>query len=150
MSEIINTAKAIREYRNSLRNLVRSTNNERLVYQANTGTLINNQTANLLIYDTPKSYTVLSVYANTSAWVRLYTSESKRNLDIGRSITSDPESNAGVVLEVITANAEAILVSPGVNGYNSDSNTTIPLKVTNRSGGNASIQIELTLVALEE
>lgn len=150
MSEIINTAKAIREYRNALRNLTASTNNERLTFQANTGTLVNNQTANLLILDAPRSYTVLSVYANAAAWVRLYTSETKRNLDVGRSISSDPESNAGVVLEVITANAEAILVSPGVNGYNSDSNTTIPLKVTNRSGGNASINVTLTLVTLEE
>jgi len=150
MSEIKNAAKAVRNYRESLRNLVRSTNNERLVFQANTGILTNNQTANLLITDTPRSYTVLSVYANAAAWVRLYTSETKRNLDIGRLISSDPESNAGVVLEVITASAEAILVSPGVNGYNSDSNTTIPLRVTNRSGSNASINVRLTLVGLEE
>lgn len=153
MSETHNYSKSILTRRNQVRNLVTSRNNTRITLEANTGVLVNNQTANVLIPSAPKSYSVVSAYANNSSWIRVYTSQLKRDADIGRSITSDPDANAGVVIEVITANVESVVVSPTVSGTINDANVQgafLPMKVTNRSGANASINVKLTVLVLED
>lgn len=153
MAETHNYSKSILTRRNQVRNLVTSRNNTRITLEANTGILVNNQTANVLIPSSPKSYSVVSAYANNSSWIRVYTSKLKRDADIGRSITSDPDANAGVVIEVITANVESVVVSPTVSGTINDANVQgafLPMKVTNRSGANASINVKLTVLVLED
>lgn len=146
MSQVYN---AVREYRNSIQDLINSKNNSRILVQCNTISIANNQTANVDIENAAKSYSVLEVYANAAAWVRVYNSPEKRFADAARVITADPESNSGVILEVVTVSAEGVQVTPAVTGYTSNV-STIPLKITNKSGANASINVKLTLLVHEQ
>lgn len=144
---------ALKDYRQSLQNLIKSKNNTRITLQANTGVLTNNQTANVELTRAAQSYMVLEVFANAASWIRFYDSNENRGADNTRVITADPESNSGVILEIVTAGADNTLVTPGVMGFTSNitaNSTTIPLRVTNRSGADTSINLRVKMLVLEE
>jgi hypothetical protein len=96
-----------------------------------------------------KGYILYSIQTSHAAWVVLYTSSAARTADSAREETTDPLPNAGVVAEAITTGAETIVVSPAVVGFNTDSLTDIPIKITNNSGSTQSITVTLTLLKME-
>jgi hypothetical protein len=91
------------------------------------------------------------VQTSAAAWVRLYTDNTTRTSDNGRSQTSDPLAGAGVIAEVVTTGAQTQLITPAVVGFNNDGTpgTTIYARVTNNSGSTAAITVTLTLLQLE-
>lgn len=123
----------------------------RVTKSASTGSLANGATGNTNVLDAFKGYALLKVQTSAAAWVRIYVSEAARTADAGRLESEDPAADAGVIAEVITTGAETVLVSPGVFGFNDESpvTTTIPLAVTNKSGGTTVVSVTLTLVQLE-
>jgi hypothetical protein len=98
-----------------------------------------------------KGYCVYAITTSAAAWVRLYVNSASRTADASRNEFTDPDPDAGVIVEVITSGSETILISPAVFGYNIENpvTTNVPIAVTNKSGSSATITVILTLVQLE-
>jgi len=98
-----------------------------------------------------KGYVLLKIQTSVAAWVRLYTDGTSRTADAGRLETVDPDPGAGVIAEVITTGGQTILMSPAVMGFNNETvpTTTIPCRVTNKSGSSAAVTVTLTLIKIE-
>ena len=115
---------------------------------AQTGTINNNATSDITITGF-KGYGLYSIQTSHAAWVRLYVDTSSRTADAARLQSVDPAPDAGVVAETITATGTTVNFGPAVMGYTSNASTSLPLAVTNLSGGSASITVTLTLLQLE-
>lgn len=96
-----------------------------------------------------KGYFLYSIQTSHAAWVVLYTSNNASIADSGRTETTDPQPNAGVVAEAITSGAQTIIISPAVVGFNSSSLTDIPIRITNKSGSTQAITVTVTLLKME-
>ena len=98
-----------------------------------------------------KSYALLTITTDRAARVRLYVSEATRTADASRAEGVDPTSDAGLIAEVITTGADTVIISPGAYGFNLESSptTTIPCRVTNKSGGASTVQVDLNILQLE-
>jgi len=98
-----------------------------------------------------KTYSLLTITTDRAAWVRIYANGATRTADNSRGEGTDPAPDAGVIAEVITAGAETVIVSPGVIGFNLESTptTSIPCRVTNKSGATSAVIVTLNLLQLE-
>ena len=98
-----------------------------------------------------KGYVLLKIQTSVAAWVRLYTDGTSRTADASRLEAVDPDPGAGVIAEVITTGGQTILMSPAVMGFNNETvpTTTIPCRVTNKSGSSAAVTVTLTLIKIE-
>jgi hypothetical protein len=98
-----------------------------------------------------KGYALLKIQTSVAAWVRVYTDAASRSSDSSRLEVDDPAAGAGVIAEVITTGGQTILMSPGVIGFNNEASptTTIPVRVTNKSGSTSAVTVTLTLIKLE-
>ena len=98
-----------------------------------------------------KGYALLKVQTDRAARVRIYTDAASRTADAARAEGTDPAADDGVIAEVITTAAETVLISPGAFGFNNESTptTTIPCRVTNKSGGASTVTVTLHVLQLE-
>lgn len=98
-----------------------------------------------------KGYVLYSIQVDQAAWVRVYDSAASRSADSSRAQGVDPSPNAGVIAEAITTGSGTVRFTPGVFGMNNESTptTTVPITVTNNSGGATAINVTLTLLQLE-
>ena len=98
-----------------------------------------------------KSYALLAITTDRAARVRLYVTDATRTADASRAEGVDPTSDAGLIAEVITTGAETVIISPGAFGFNLEGTptTTIPCRVTNKSGGASTVQVDLNILQLE-
>ena len=98
-----------------------------------------------------KSYALLTITTDRAARVRLYVSAATRTADASRAEGTDPTSDAGLIAEVITTGADTVIISPGAYGFNLESTptTTIPCRVTNKSGSASTVQVDLNILQLE-
>jgi len=94
-----------------------------------------------------KSYLLLKIQTSDAAWVTLYTDNTSRTNDSGRSQGTDPTPGSGVIAEVVTTGNQTVLITPGTFGFNNDSTpgNTIYAKVVNVNA----ITLSLTIVKLE-
>jgi hypothetical protein len=110
------------------------------------------QYADVNIINESKGYLLYKIIVNQPAWVRIYVSSTARTADSTREEGVDPAPDSGVIAEVITsASNQAVLISPGTIGFNDEPtpNSTIFLKVTNKSASTTEIITGLTIVNLE-
>lgn len=87
------------------------------------------------------------------AWVQIYNNDANRIADAQRLHGVLPAPNIGLITEVTTTQvSQTITLSPAIFGYNDETpvTTNIPLRVTNRGPGPATIVVALTLVKAEE
>lgn len=87
------------------------------------------------------------------AWVQIYNNDANRIADAQRPFGTAPGNNIGLITEITTTQTnQTISLSPAVLGYNDETpiTTNIPLRVTNRGSGPATIIVALTLVKAEE
>ena len=98
---------------------------------------------------TPKTYALLSIGTSHSAWVTLYDSTQSRTADSSRNETTDPAAGSGVLAEVITSGSTVQKITPASVCFNSAGSNTTYLKIVNKSGSTANVQVTLTYVALE-
>lgn len=123
----------------------------RATFSTATGSLASNATIdiNLPAY---KSYALLKVCIDAPCWLRLYTDTTSRTNDATRPIYTDPVAGSGVVAEIITAGDECVKMTPFVFGGNLATTPTneIYLKATNLDTSTIDINIELTLIRLEQ
>ena len=98
-----------------------------------------------------KGYALLKVQTDRAARVRIYTDAASRTADASRAEGTDPAADDGVIAEVITTAAETVLISPGAFGYNNESTptTTIPCRITNKSGSASTVTVTLHVLQLE-
>jgi len=98
-----------------------------------------------------KTYSLLKVQTSAAAWVTLYTDQSSRSADSGRSEATDPLPGSGVVAEVITTAAQTQIITPATIGWNNESTpvASVYAKVVNKSGSTAAITVTITVVQLE-
>lgn len=98
-----------------------------------------------------KSYALLTITTDRAARVRLYVSAATRTADASRAEGVDPTSDAGLIAEVITTGADTVIISPGAYGFNLEGTptTNIPCRVTNKSGGTSTVQVDLNILQLE-
>lgn len=115
-----------------------------------TSSIANNASANIGIVGF-KSYALMAIQTDRAAWVRLYTTNSARTADQGRTETTDPAPDSGVIAEVITTGAQTVIVAPGIFGFNFEGTptTTIPCRVTNKSGSTSAVTVTLHVLQLE-
>lgn len=99
-----------------------------------------------------KAYSLFKITTDAEAWVRVYVDDASRDADATRSEGEDPVPGGGVIAEVRTSGAQAILITPGIMGFNNDSPRTdiIYLAVTNRSGAATPITVTLTALQIGE
>ena len=100
-----------------------------------------------------KGYVLYKVHVSHESWVRIYVDDATRQADATRSQGEDPLPGSGVIAEVITSGSnEAVLITPGVMGFNNDSprTATIYASVTNRSNAAAAITVTLTALKIGE
>jgi hypothetical protein len=98
-----------------------------------------------------KSYALYKVATSVAAWVRIYTSASAQQLDLTRSLGTDPIPGNGVIAEVVTTGATSQLISPATIGFNDNTppNTEIYVTVSNQSASIFAITVTLTINQLE-
>lgn len=97
------------------------------------------------------AYALMKIETSAAAWVRIYVSGAARLADASRLEGEDPLPGSGVIAEIITTGAQAVLITPGTIGFNNEtpSNTSIPVRVTNKSDSAAAITVTLTAIQLE-
>ena len=98
-----------------------------------------------------KGYALLKVQTDRAARVRIYTDSASRTADASRTEGTDPAADDGVIAEVITTGAQTVLISPGTIGFNNEGSptTTIPCRITNKSGGTSTVVVTLHVLQLE-
>lgn len=100
-------------------------------------------------FTTPKTYALLSIQTNVSAWVTLYTDTTSRTNDSTRNETTDPTPGSGVLAEVITSGSATQLITPGTICFNSGGSNVTYAKIVNKSGSTTIVTVTLTYVQLE-
>jgi len=121
----------------------------RTTSQITASALVDGGAANLSI-TTPKTYALLSIETSHAAWVTLYSDTASRTADASRAETTDPTPGSGVLSEVITTAARTQLITPGTICFNSAATGTTYVKIVNKSGSTANVQVTLTYVKLED
>ena len=124
----------------------------RITASAATGPLFPNQTENISITGF-KSYAILKITTEIPAWVRIYSDQASRTADASRTENQDPAPGAGIIAEIITTTEnQTVLMTPTVIGFNNESPVTdiIPVAVTNKGTGLATIEVTLTILRLED
>ena len=115
---------------------------------AATNSIAANGIANISM-TTPKTYALLSIETSHAAWVTLYSDTASRTADSSRNETTDPVAGSGVLAEVITSGSTTQLITPASVCFNSAGASTTYLKIVNKSGSTANVQVTLTFVGLE-
>jgi hypothetical protein len=124
----------------------------RNVVNGTTVTLTPNQTTSALNITGYKSYVLFKIVTSAPSWVRIYTDDASRTLDISRAITTDPDLGSGLISEVLTNTGHLTqLITPAVFGFNNDSppSTNLYLTVTNKDTVSRNISVYLTLLQME-
>lgn len=127
---------------------ITSPHSSRTTASGTAASLANNSSANISI-TTPPSYALLKIQTSHAAWVTLYTDTTSRTSDASRTEFTDPLPGSGVIAEVITTGPSTQLISPGTIGYNSTGSNATYLKVVNKSGATANVQVTLHYVQIE-
>lgn len=124
---------------------------ERKSVDVTTASIANGASDDVTLSATGKAGTFVSIETDVAAWVVVYTDQASRTSDVGRAETTDPTPGSGVLVEVITAGAQTIVITPTAGYFN---NETIPvdelyLKVTNKSGFTNTVTVTATVLPLE-
>ena len=115
-----------------------------------TSTLADGAAEFMTLGNVARSGQFITVETTHAARVLYYSSTAARTADAGRAISVDPDKNGGLLLEVATAGAEVLEISPSVLYHNAAGQIgEIYLKVENLSGGPAAIGVTTTVVPIE-
>lgn len=108
-------------------------------------------TTNLTFADLGISYALYTCEVDAPCWVRVYSDTSSRTADASRTQGEDPPEGGGVIAEFIATQSGTteFKVTPAIYGYVDDSETTVPVAVTNIDSGSATITVSLTGLVLE-
>ena len=105
------------------------------------------------------TYGLMQITVDNAAWVRIYSDTAGQIDDRSRStldgngnlpIYTEALSGDGVVAEFMTTQADTLVVTPMIPGFNDDPTPTsnIIISITNMSGANSTITTNLTIIRL--
>jgi len=114
-----------------------------------TASIADGAAGNVAFADIGKSYVLYEVTTDKAAWVRIYDEVASRTADASRTQGQDPAEGSGVIAEFITGGATTVKVTPGVFGWVGNSESTVPVSVTNLSGSTGTVQVDITALTLE-
>ena len=118
-----------------------------------TANLASNNSGNIEFGDIGVTYSLFSVQVSHACRVRIYTDTTARTLDAARPETQDPAEGAGVIAEFVATSADTFKITPAVIGWVDASSqggaTTVPVAVTNKSGGAAQVTVTITALKME-
>ena len=98
-----------------------------------------------------KSYAIYSVTAEKECRIRIYSDTASRTADASRAASEDPPEGSGVVAEFIATSPNTTFkVTPAIYGYIDDSETVMPVSVTNNTGSTTDIDVSITVLKLED
>ena len=109
------------------------------------------QSVDVDLLNTAKSYFLQKISTSTGAWVAVYTDSQSRTNDSSRNILTDPTPGTGVIAEVVTSGQADQLITPGIIGFNDDLSPTdtMYIKIFNNTDTTSDITITITYVQLE-
>lgn len=115
-----------------------------------TGSLANGAVENATV-SASISYAVLEITVDRAAWVRVYSDTASRTADAGRSQAQDPDPDAGVNAEIITAGAGTVRFTPATVGWNDEATpvSEMYLSITNLSGSTSTVAVTIKYIPLE-
>lgn len=100
-----------------------------------------------------KGYRLLQIQTSAPARVRLYTTAAKQATDAARAVGVDPDPNAGVVLDYLTAagygTVTAADLSPVPTGASTEAAPVTAIPITVTAVGAGAITVSLTYVSME-
>jgi plastocyanin len=105
--------------------------------------------ANLLFGDLGKAYSLFSVAVDEPSRIRIYSDIASRDADETRPASQDPAEGAGVIAEFIATTATTFKLTPAVLGWIDNSETNIPVIVTNTGASTRTITVTLTGLVME-
>lgn len=113
--------------------------------------LADGATGNIEFNGLGKSYALYSVTVTADSWIRIYSDTASRTADAGRPQGQDPAEGAGIIAEFVATGGgtTTFKITPAIYGYVDNSETEIPVAITNNSGGSASITTTLVGLVLE-
>lgn len=115
-----------------------------------TASIADGSTGNVAYADLGKSYALYTVHTDKEAWIRVYSDTASRTADASRNQGDDPPEGAGIIAEFVATSANTeFKVTPAVYGYIDNSETTIPVAITNNSGSTGTVTVTLTALKLE-
>lgn len=121
-------------------------------YTVTSITLANNAVDSTQSVAIGKGCFVLRIETSAPAWIRVYSSAAHQTADLSREQTTDPTGEHGVLLEAITTISNLTLdLSPAAICYSLEAapGATVPITITNLSGGTSTITAILTVLPLE-
>ena len=113
--------------------------------------LADGATGNIEFNGLGKSYALYSVTVTADSWIRIYSDTASRTADASRPQGQDPAEGAGIIAEFVATGGgtTTFKITPAIYGYVDNSETEIPVAITNNSGGSASITTTLVGLVLE-
>lgn len=122
----------------------------RLTAEATTSSLANGATDSTTTIPLAVGFFLYSIQTSRPARVRLYTTPTARTADLARSVAEDPEDDAGVILDYVTADTDAHSFGPLVPGASLEvpPSASIAMSVTN-NGTTGTIDVTLVYLATE-
>lgn len=95
---------------------------------------------------------LMSLEADRACWVTFYATSAARSADASRPITTDPTPGAGILGDFYFTAAATIVCGPPPVLTNMDGTpaNTIYYRVKNLSGATSTVQVDLTVILLEE
>jgi len=94
------------------------------------------------------AFQIISVNPSSECWLVFYANTESRTLDAQRDVHTDPASGSGVLLEV--SGGANMVITPSCFGFNTDGSKQMPVKIFNNTGSSASINVDVTILKLEE
>lgn len=121
----------------------------RITESKTTGSIAQNASDNITFTTIGLSYYLFTVETDTAAWVRIYTDTVSQTADSGRAQGVDPADGAGVIAEFISGGASTYNLAPALVGYIGNSESVVPVTVTNLSTVTGTITIDITALKVE-
>jgi hypothetical protein len=90
------------------------------ISQAATETQTSDADGEIALVDLGTSGTLVSVQADSAAWVTVYSSAAARTADASRLLEEDPEQGSGVLAEYVLTASTTVLTTPSTNYFNSE------------------------------
>lgn len=97
-----------------------------------------------------KSFAIYEIVAEKECRIRIYSDTASRAADLNRSAADDPPEGAGVIAEfVATSPNTTFKVTPAIYGWLDNSETEIPMTITNNTGSSTDMDVTITVLKLE-
>lgn len=112
---------------------------QRITETVSTGSLADDAAGDVVLDSCGKSFVLHEVKPDRAAWIRIYTDTASRTAG---------DSN-GAIFDYTTIGDSAVRVAPGTIAWVDSSQTTIPVKIVNKSGGTSAVALRVKALRLE-